>query len=434
MDHELDHQMLGRRHFLSLGGQAAALGVASALLPMPLLAKAATKYPTVRKNIDAYIAANKLPGLIGAIGSGTSVPEFIAAGTISLTSKQAVDADTLWRIYSMTKPITGMAAMMLIEDGKLRLDQPIADILPEFANMRVLTSPDTSLESVPAKTQITVRHLLTHTAGFGYAIITKGPLLKKYQDLGLNPAVASRFPMPGAAPIAPTPDIDTFSKRLASLPLIAEPGTKWSYSVSLDLLGHVIGTVSGMEFGAFLKQRIFDPLGMNSTFFQLPKAQAGRLVTNYAPFNGFLIPVDTGEASIYLDKPAFSFGGAGLISSTRDYDRFLAMLLGKGELDGTRVMKPETVALGISNLMPAGASTQGSLIAGHGFGAGGRVGLGVQEGSFGWGGAAGTIAFIQTKLNTRGTGMAQYFPSTAFPYPEDFIKWTLADVLAGLQG
>ena len=429
---QLDLVQLERRRFLSL----MALGTAGTMVPSAAWAKTAAPelYPNVRKGIDALVGSGNLPGLLGTVGRGAEPPVTIAAGTISQMDDIKVNVDTLWRVYSMTKPLTGITAMMLIEEGKLKLDQPIADILPEFANMRVLTDPDKSMDSVPAKTQITIRHLLTHTAGLGYTIITKGPLLQAYLDNGLNPAIASRKALPNAPAVAPTPDIDTFSKRLATLPLVAEPGTRWSYSVSLDLLGHIIGKVSGVEFGEFMKQRLFDPLKMTSSYFQVPKDQAKRLVTNYAPFQGILFPIDTGPNSIYLDKPAFSFGGSGLVCSARDYDRFLAMLLNKGTLDGATILKPETVELATSNLMPDGVVTAGTFAAGAGFGAGGRVGLGDQAGSFGWGGAAGTIAFIQKKLNVRGTGMAQYMPSNAFPFPDDFTKWVLADTVGKAQG
>ncbi len=212
------------------------------------------------------------------------------------------------------------------------------------------------------------------------------------------------------------------------MPLIAEPGKKWSYSISLDLLGRVIEAASGMEFEPFLKARIFDPLKMSSTFFQVPASETKRFVTNYAPINGVLFPLDPAVTSIYLDKPAFAFGGAGLVCSARDYDRFLSMLLNGGSLDGVRVMSPETAALGMSNLLPEGIDMKGTFAEGAGFGAGGRVGLGAQAGTFGWGGAAGTVGFVDTKRKIRATGMAQYMPSDVYPIHAEFGKWVLADV------
>ncbi len=328
---------------------------------MPVWAKAPQGYPTVRAKIDALIAAKKAAGIVTAIGKGVKPAEFMATGTLAVGSNAAVNKDSLFRVYSMTKPVTGMAAMILIGEGKMRLDQPIADFIPEFAEMRVATSPDTSMDSVPAKTQITVRHLLTHTSGLGYTITTKGPLLQAYLDNGLAPAVASRMPLPITPPSAPVPDLKTFAERAAKLPLMAEPGTKWIYSMSLDILGRVIEVASGMDFGTFLQTRLFDPLKMNSSFFQVPQSEVGRFATNFAIVGGALIPIDPGENSIYLDKPAFPFGGAGLVSSARDYDRFLAMLLGGGSLDGVHVMPRNMVTLGTSNLLPVGYRYQRHL-------------------------------------------------------------------------
>jgi CubicO group peptidase (beta-lactamase class C family) len=352
----------------------------------------------------------------------------IAAGTLALGDPTPVDLDTLFRIYSMTKPVTGMAAMMLIGEGKMKLDQPISDFLPEFKQMRVLVDPAKSLDSVPAKNQITVRHLLTHTAGLGYSIITKGPLLKAYLENGITPGVVSRMTLPGFEPGAPTPDLKTFADRVAKLPLIAEPGAKWSYSISLDLLGRVIEVATGMEFDAFLKARLFEPLKMTSSYFQVPKSEVKRFTTNYAVFGGALIPIDPAASSIYLDKPAFAFGGGGLVCSTRDYDRFLAMLLHSGKLDGVRVMSAKSVALGMSNLLPPSASLKGTWVEGQNFGAGGRVGSGATAGVFGWGGAAGTIAFVDTRRKVRATGMIQYMPSNAYGFHDDFGKWVVADL------
>ncbi|MGL5837655.1 MAG: serine hydrolase domain-containing protein [Sphingorhabdus sp.] len=419
-----DQLAASRRGFLSIAG----LGAVATLLPAPLFAYEPHPYPTLRAQLDGYVSGRKAAGVVAAIGRGTAAPEMIAAGTLSIGNTSPVDLDSLFRVYSMTKPVTGMAAMILIGESRMKLDQPISDFLPEFKEMRVLTDPANSLDSVPAKNAITVRHLLTHTAGLGYSIITKGPLLKAYMDNGITPGVVSRMPIPGFEAGAPTPDLKTFAERVATLPLIAEPGTKWSYSISLDLLGRVIEVASGMEFEAFLKARIFDPLKMTSTYFQVPQSEIKRFTTNYAVFGKALIPIDPAASSVYLDKPALAFGGAGLVCSARDYDRFLTMLLNGGELDGERVMAAETAALGMSNLLPPGVSTDGTFADGADFGAGGRVGRGAQAGSFGWGGAAGTIGFVDIQRKVRATGMIQYMPANAYDFHGDFAKWVLADL------
>jgi CubicO group peptidase (beta-lactamase class C family) len=420
--------MLGRRGLLAWGGRLAGAGAVGAFLPGMAWAQAAEKYPTIKAEFDSYVSSGKLPGVLATIGRASGLPDVIAVGTQGLGEKTPVNIDTLWRVYSMTKPITGMAAMILVGEGKMKLDQPISEFLPEFANMMVLTDPEKSMDAVPAKNQITVRHLLTHTAGLGYSIITKGPLLQAYLDNGITPGIVSRFPIPGQPTSTPTPDLKTFSERLAKLPLIAEPGTKWSYSISLDLLGRVIEVASGMDFEAFLKTRIFEPLKMNSSYFQVPKSETPRLVSNYAPVNGILFPIDPAATSIYLDKPAFAFGGAGMVCSARDYDRFLNMLANYGELDGVRIMSPKTAALAMSDLLPPAVSTDGTYADGAGFGAGGRVGKGANEGVYGWGGAAGTVAFVDPKRKLRAVCMAQYMPSNAYPFHENFAKWVLKDL------
>ncbi len=422
------HIMLDRRGLLAWGGRLAGAGAAGAFLPGMAWAQAAEKYPTIKAEFESYVSSGKLPGVLATIGRASGLPDVIAVGTQGLGEKTPVNIDTLWRVYSMTKPITGMAAMILVGEGKMKLDQPISEFLPEFANMTVLTDPEKSMDAVPAKNQITVRHLLTHTAGLGYSIITKGPLLQAYLDNGITPGIVSRFPIPGQPTSTPTPDLKTFSERLAKLPLIAEPGTKWSYSISLDLLGRVIEVASGMDFEAFLKTRIFEPLKMNSSYFQVPKSETPRLVSNYAPVNGILFPIDPAATSIYLDKPAFAFGGAGVVCSARDYDRFLNMLANYGELDGVRIMSPKTAALAMSDLLPSGVSTDGTFAEGAGFGAGGRVGKGANEGVYGWGGAAGTVAFVDPKRKLRAICMAQYMPSNVYPFHENFAKWVLKDL------
>ncbi len=433
MEHQILDQssfehVLGRRGFLGGFAGMAGMGALAAFMPQPLLAATLEKYPILRGQIDAYIAGKKAAGIVASVGRGLAKPDLLKLGTIALDSKTPVDANTLFRVYSMTKPVTGMAAMILIGEGKMKLDQPISDFLPEFKDMRVLTDGANSLDSVPAKTPITIRHLLTHTAGLGYSIITKGPLLKAYMDNGITPGVVSRFPIPGFEGGAPVPDLKTFAERLAKLPLIAEPGTKWSYSIGLDLMGRVIEVVSGMDFEAFLKTRIFGPLKMTSSFFQVPKSEIPRFTTNYGFLAGNLLPIDPAANSIYLDKPAFAFGGAGLVTSAHDYDRFLLMLLGGGTLDGVRIMAPKTAALGMSNLLPAGIDMAGTFAEGAGFGAGGRVGIGAESGSYGWGGAAGTNAFVDTKRKFRAVGMIQYMPAGAQEFQNKFPRWVYADL------
>lgn len=413
-------------------GAGAFLGNAHTAFARSLLASA-SQFPGLTKIINDYVAQRKVAGMLAAIGMSQSDPMVITAGTHKLGGDKPVNIDTLWRLYSQTKPVTGMAVMMLIEDGLLKLDQPLASILPEFSAMRVLKNPDGPLDdTVPARTQITIRHLLTHTAGLGYSIVSKGPIQKAYFAEGITPGAISRTPVPGFESGMPTPDIATFSKNLAALPLVYEPGTRWSYSVSLDLLGYVVETVSGLPLDKFLQKRMFDPLGMKDTFFQLPAARVKDFTDNYFSFKGVLIPIDPAENSIYLDKPAFAYGGAGLVGSAADYDKFLTMLLGFGTYRGTTIMQPETAKLGMSNLLPPSVDLKGSWIAHHGFGAGGRVGLGTEKspaGTYGWGGAAGTSAFVDTVNDFRAGGYTQYMPAISYPFQSDFPNYVYADLM-----
>ncbi len=427
---------LDRRLFIT--GTAAA----SAFSALPAYAKKpkrvisnANKWAAVQAMLDDNVRSRYVPGAGAAIARGTDQADFLVAGTLAKDSSVAVTPDTLWRAYSMTKPVTGIAAMMLIEDGKMKLDQNIADFISGFANPRVLTDPN-KLDSRPALAPITVRNLLTHTAGLGYSIVTKGPLLKEYLRLGLTPGAVSRKPLPGFEPVAPTaPSLAEFADRLATLPLVADPGVVWSYSVSLDLLGRVIEVASGMSFEAFVQKRIFDPLGMTSTYWQVPQTEVARFTTNHAALPFGTIPIDPAADSIYLDKPAFPFGGAGLVCSMRDYDRFLAMLAGKGALGRTQVMKPETAMLAMSNLVHPNTKMD-SWVKGQGFGAGGRVTIaddpnGSGVGTFGWGGAASTIAWVDPTRNIRASGWSQVMTQGDQPFTLGFGKSVYASLKAG---
>ena len=419
--------------------QAAAKNLAS---PAPRAAAVQPgAMPHARALLRDYVASGKVPGVVAAVGMGDAPPTLITDGTIAADpGAPAADGDTLWRVYSMTKPITAMAAMMLIEEGKLKLDQPISDFIPAFKHMTVLVDPSKDLTAVPARTPITVRHLLTHTAGLGYTIITHGPLLKAYEQAGITPFTAN-LQVERAARLARPKTLQAFAEKVATLPLIAEPGTKWSYSIGLDVLGAVIEKASGEPFDAFLRHRIFDPLKMRSTFFTVPAADARRLATGYTWLgNGTLIPLDPGATSVFLTPPSFPYGGAGLVMSANDYDRFLHMLQNGGTLDGVRILKAETVALAMSNLLPKGvifpgavSGTGGSTDPTQGFGAGGSVYLvdipgGPAKGTYGWGGAAGTIAWVDPKNRARATVMVNYIPGDRYPLRADFSKAFYADL------
>ena len=426
------NMMVTRRALL--GGLA--LGGGAALLPQAAWAWKAdgtALYPATSAFIRGFVDRRELAGTLAAIGKGQAEASFFGAGVQSLSDGVPVGPDTLWRLYSMTKPVTGIAAMLLIEDGRMKLDQPIADFLPAFANMKVQNTPDGSITDVrSAKGPITVRQLLTHTAGLGYNIIQKGPIKKAYDDAGIVGGQASRLPIPGLAPVTPAPSLAAMADRLAALPLVYEPGTKWSYSISLDLLGRVIEVASGQSFDAFLKARLFDPLGMASTGFSVAAKDVARFTSNYAAFGGALIPFDPATSSIYLDQPPYPFGGGGLVSSARDYDRFLAMLLGEGETNGVRVMKTETARLAMSNLIDDSVDRKGTFIDGQGFGAGGRVSLPTSpggEGIFGWAGAAGTIGFVHRGLGYRVGGYTQIMPPETVSFQGKFGETVFQDVM-----
>lgn len=410
-------------------------GIACA--PM-LEAQVARPAPAPRNaNIEAlaknYVAQNRAPGIVLAVGTRGAPAQFAQAGRIDdAANAEAADADSLWRVYSMTKPITAMAAMMLVEDGKLTLDQPIHELIPAFRNMRVLTDPENSLNSRPAARPITVRHLLTHTAGLGYSIVTTGPLKAEYERLGILPGAVEPRTEAQAVTVRPK-SLEEFANRLATLPLIADPGSEWSYSIGLDLMPRVIEVASGMSFEQFLQRRMFGPLGMTSTYWAVPSSEAGRLGPNYFWAGENRVPLDpAGSASVFARTPSFPYGGAGLVMSARDYDRFLAMLLNGGELNGRRVMKAETVRTAMSNLLPSGVTFAGIPGTGAqnnagGYGAGGFVTLadvpgGPGAGTYGWGGAAGTIAWVDPKNGVRASAYVNYFPAEKWPLRADLMK------------
>lgn len=431
MEQEADFDLvLSRRQWL---GGAAACGIGALLPAFPATAQNAAVWSNVTALISRYVDARKVANMVVSIGFGQEEPTVIASGVDGFTGTRRSDDRSIYRIYSMTKPVTGMAAMMLVDEGKIALDQPLHEVLPKFANMqvqKVYDGPITSDNLEPAAWPITMRHLLTHTGGIGYGIIQQGPISTAYRERGVVPGLVTRLQSVPAFRGTPAPSLELFADRLAELPLVYQPGTRWSYSMGLDVMGRVIEVVSGQSFDRFLQERFFDPLAMADTHFQVPRADADRMTTSYFLVNGTLLPIDLGTDSIYFDDVPFPFGGAGLASSAHDYDRFLRMLLGYGAIDGRQIMGEAAVRLGTSDIMPDTLVPGGEYDPAWGYGAGGRVGRGDDVGAFGWAGAAGTIGFVHYGLGLRAGLYTQYMPMAAYPLLEEFPAAIRADLAA----
>jgi CubicO group peptidase (beta-lactamase class C family) len=385
-----------------------------AALAVPVAGRAATAadYHNLQAFLDGYIASRKLPGAVIAIKHANDPVQYMSAGTIAYDTTKKADPDSIYRIYSMTKPITGIAAMKLVEDGKIKLDQPISDILPDFKNMKVTVNQQTG-ETRPAVKPILIRHLLTHTAGLGYSI-NAGPLGKLYTKNGIVPGLRATEKEEGAD-LAPVRDLETFGKRLATMPLDFEPGSRWQYAVGIDLMGLIIQRVSGMSFWDYLHRNIFIPLKMNDTDFVVPKAKADRLTSVYATQGSRIIVTEDRKTSPYLRDRDIQSGGGGLASTARDYARFTSMLLNEGSLDGARIIKPETFAKYHSNLMDPGVA----FARNNAFGAavalvlpGGETPGQMPAGSFWWFGIAGSQMWVDPKNKLSVILMIQQNPTT----------------------
>jgi CubicO group peptidase (beta-lactamase class C family) len=411
-----------------LAGLAAA--VAGPALAQRGGARASLRDEAVQSLIDDYVVQKRVPGAVVALlEPGAHRPRFLTAGTTAFDGGKAMNADTLFRIYSMSKPITAWAVMQRVATGDLSLDQPIAEIMPEFARMQVAIDPAKGLESRPAAGPITVRHLLTHTAGFSYAISGNGPLEREYRRLGIQPGSVPGFLQPGDGPL---PDVQAMAGFLAGLPLALDPGAAWKYSVSLDVAGALLERVAGQSFDRVLDAQLFGPLGMESTGFWA--RDAARLAANYLWVDqktgqpGTMPqPVAPVEKDGFTTRPRLLSGGGGMVSSARDYARFAQMVLNGGEFSGRRVVPAGTAELALSNLMPPGVFFQGS----DGFGAGGRLTLfdtrertatgptGRPALSYGWGGAAGTLFVVDRVRQFAMVAMLQFMPAQRFPFEPD---------------
>jgi len=400
-------QTVDRRQMLqavALAALGTGIGSGQAAAQLPMRRLAPLRHEAVQGLIDNYVAQGRVPGAVVAlVEPGRHKPVFVSAGVTAFGGTTKATPDTLWRLYSMSKPITGMAIMQRVAAGELKLDQPIADILPEFRDMKVLIDPAKGLESRPAARPITIRHLLTHTAGFSYSINGNGPLEREYKRMGIQPGSVPAFLQPGEGAL---PDLQVMAAALAGLPLALDPGTAWKYSVGLDVAGALLERLTGMSFDKVLEQQIFGPLGMADTGFWAKDKT--RLAANYlwtAPGTTTVLtkplPISVLEKDGFTTRPKLLSGGGGLVGSARDYARFAQFVLNEGEFDGRTVLPRGTARLASSNLMPPGVFFDGS----NGFGAGGRVTLfdtrssgasasgwgGGTADAYGWGGAAGTL-------------------------------------------
>ena len=291
----------------------------------------------VRLALDSAIAAGELPGVVTLVWRKGALAQLNALGWRDIERKLPMEADTIFRIASMSKPVTAVAALMLVEEGKLALHDPVTRWVPEFSNMRVLRRADGPLdETDPAPRAITVEDLMTHRSGLAYPYTTPGPLAA-----ALEKTIGSSI-QSGLAP-------DEWIKALAALPLAYAPGRQFQYGVSTDLLGFIIGRASGTNLRDFLLTRVFGPLGMSDTDFWIPPAKRDRVAVLYRPGpNRTFAPVDQ-PGFEGATAPTFTSGGAGLVTTASDYLTFGRMLLNRGEVNGVRLLKPETVQMMITN-------------------------------------------------------------------------------------
>lgn len=346
--------------------------------------------------LKADVAAGKIPGAVLLVARQGKVAWFEPIGKLDPGTGAPMQRDGIFRIYSMSKPITTVAAMMLVEDGRLKLEDPIATYLPEYARMTVgVEKPGADgkpvLDTVAARRPITVQDLMRHTSGLTYGFFGPGLVKQAYNAANLG---------------AGDPTNAEFSQRLAKLPLAYQPGTTWEYSHSTDILGSVVEAASGQSLYQFEKTRLLDPLGMKDTSYYVPEpARQQRIAEPLPTDRSFGVGADLNDPRVVRKLES---GGGGLVSTAADYARFLQMLLNGGTLDGKRYLGPRTLALMTADHSNAGAGiVPGPLYlpgAGYGFGLGfavrrndGEAPYPAAGGEYNWGGAGGTYMWVDPK-------------------------------------
>jgi len=363
----------------------------------------------IRPAMERDIAQGEMAGAIGLIARHGKIAYFEAYGMADREADKPMAKDAIFRMYSMTKAVVAVSVMTLYEEGRFSLHDSIAKFLPEFAHMKVAvekTDPATgksSYSTVPAARDITILDLMRHTSGLNYA----GPRGEAGELIYKKVLGDMHYPL------------SEFIRRLASAPLVHQPGTVWDYSYSIDVLARLVEVVSGKSIDEYFSEHIFKPLHMVDTGYYVPEAKWNRLAVLYTPYPGGTAQRSNSPAQeSYKKKPVLMMGGSGLVSTASDYARFVQMLLNGGELDDVRILSPKTVDLMRSNLLgdlPSVNNVNGRV--GYGFGLTFAVNLGIDKtsaigskGEYNWGGAAGTAFWIDPKEDMIGVFMVQVMP------------------------
>jgi CubicO group peptidase (beta-lactamase class C family) len=374
------------------------------------------KLAQVDRWMDRLVADGKLPGLSVTVTRRGRVAYTRCTGQSDLARGTPMAADTLVRIYSMTKPLTSVAIMMLYEEGRFQLDDPISRFLPYFANQRVFAGGNRGkMDTVPAARDITFRDLLTHTSGLTYGFMQATLVDAAYRDNGVDFQTADAT-------------LGEVVERAAAVPLLAQPGAEWNYSIATDVLGHLVAVISGQSFDSFLQERVIGPLGMTDTSFVVPPEKLSRFAANYVPGADGLALLDDPATSRFLLPGKICSGGGGLVSTVGDYLRFCQMMLNKGALEGARLLGRKTVELMTSNHLRGDMAAMGqprfseSSYEGVGFGLGFSVMLDPARaqvlgtaGEYAWGGAASTAFWIDPAEEMSVVLLTQLTPSSTYP-------------------
>jgi len=378
----------------------------------------AARLSRVSSWMQGWVDSGRLPGLVVCVMRKGELAFAETCGRADIERNKPMRPDTIFRIYSMTKPLTSTAIMMLYEEGRFQLDNPISRFIPAFANSRVCVGGSRGkLDTVPAERDITFRDLLSHTSGLTYGFMEATPVDALYRSKnGVDFQTA-------------TTSLKDVVERLATFPLIAQPGKAWNYSVSTDVLGYLVEVISGQPFEKYLVENVIKPLGMVDTDFFVPESKHDRFSANYqAGAGGKLEVIDDPTKSRYLKPRTVNSGGGGLVSTASDYLRFCKFMLNKGELDGVRLLGRKTVELMTMNHLKGDMADMGtprwseSTAEGIGFGLGFSVTLDPAKahivgsrGEFSWGGAASTTFWCDPAEDMAAVMLTQLMPSSTYP-------------------